>query len=231
MRPRSPRAPQSATGGDSGFFNPDLRMSLLRKTHERQLSSSMAESRDNNSLSTTPTGSKKYFSFNGSGSDGHSRLRDVVGIAAATALVLLVLLLVALCTVAILGHPHHSQFHGFGRGKTTMSRGVHLLAEGLASVASSIDGDAVEEYAPERGYVRKALHHTQDQVQEQIHEKEVLQEYYDTELALLSRKLEDQKLAYEKRLEEQQKVLLDVFGDDVPKKAERSTNVDHEQLI
>ena len=236
MRPHSPRAQQEYLDGKDTNLGrgpadePNLRVSLLRKTHERQVSSSSlgAESRSH-SLSCTPTASSApaHVAFF-SGSNSH---RDTVRTAVATAVALLVLLLVALCTVAITSHGQHGEFHGVGRGSALTSRGFHLLAEGMASIASSLDRDAVEEFAPERGYVRKALHHTQDAVQEQIRQKEILQEYYDAEVARLSQELEEQRIWYENKLEEQQKVLVDVFGDDTPKQAVASSNVDHEQLI
>lgn len=100
-------------------------------------------------------------------------------------------------------------------------RMAHLLAEGLAAAASQLDPEAVEDHAPRRGYIRKALDATRGQLAAREAEAMRLQAFYDAELALLRAEMDQQRSAFEGQVHQQEDILKEVFGDeeDIPRPA------------
>lgn len=144
-------------------------------------------------------------------------LRRTVVVVALSVVATTVVILVSLLALATAGPTAKSQLKDTLPGNHH-GRMTHLLAEGLSSVASKLDPDAVEEYAPPRGYIRKALDKMRGQLSEREKESMSLQAYYDSELATLRAELEQQRKTFEGKLRRQELVLSEVFGDeeDIP---------------
>ena len=136
-----------------------------------------------------------------------------MAIVATTVVSVSVLVLLALCAIALAGNLTHAHTTALG-GKPVKSRSAHLLAEGLASLASRLDNEAVEEYAPTRGYIRKALEATKRQMAAQRNDIDSLQKYYDSQLKHMQEELKLQKDLYEKKISVQGSVLNEVFGNE-----------------
>lgn len=146
-------------------------------------------------------------------------LRRTVALVALSVLATTVLLLLGLLTLAAAGPGAASRLTG--RDLTTPERKrsefAHYLAEGLASMASTLDPDAVEEFAPPRGYIRKALVESRGRLSAREEEAMRLQAYYDSEIARLHQDFDQQREAYDLKVRQQQALLEEVFGeDDVP---------------
>ena len=189
----------------------DMRVSVLRRTHSNRVVHQVGAQRsDDVSNCSTP---KSMAAASPRPVFVDRKTRHTVAIVATTVVSLSVLVLLALCAIALAGNVTHAHTIALD-GKPVKSRSAHLLAEGLASLASRLDNEAVEEYAPNRGYIRKALEATKRQMEIQRNDIDSLQEYYDSQLKHMQDELKLQKGLYEKQLSVQGKVLDDIFGNE-----------------
>lgn len=78
-----------------------------------------------------------------------------------------------------------------------------MLASGLITLGVMLDPDALTTRQPRKGYIKKALEKTREELEQQINQRAELQSFYETELHRMTGVLE-----------EEESVLEEVLGDD-----------------
>uniref|UniRef100_A0A061RIS1 Uncharacterized protein n=1 Tax=Tetraselmis sp. GSL018 TaxID=582737 RepID=A0A061RIS1_9CHLO len=81
--------------------------------------------------------------------------------------------------------------------------GRYTLASNLVRLGAVVEPEAVEKHLPSRGYIRKALEKSREQLQKNTAEQQELQAYYENELRRLRKIVDDEN-----------DILKDVFGAD-----------------